>query len=85
MCGVEFVKDRTTKEPFDPALKVAERVFDACMDRGLIVYPGHGTVAGTSGDHILIGPPLVIAAEQVDDLLVILEDAVRVVASDLPN
>jgi len=69
MCGVEFVKDRATKEPFPPTLRVAERVFDACMERGLIVYPGHGTVAGTSGDHILIGPPLVITAGQVDDLL----------------
>ena len=85
MCGVEFVRDRATKEPFAPGLKVAERVFDACMERGLIVYPGHGTVDGNRGDHLLIGPPLVITAEQVDELLAILEAAVRAVASDLPN
>ncbi len=79
MCGMEFVKDRNTKEPFAPALKFAERVFDACMDRGLIVYPGHGTVAGTSGDHLLIGPPLVITAGQVDELLSALKAAVGAV------
>jgi adenosylmethionine-8-amino-7-oxononanoate aminotransferase len=79
MAGVEFVRDRATKEPFDPKLKVAERVFDACMDRGLIVYPGHGTIAGALGDHLLIGPPLVITAGQVDDLLATLAEAIAAV------
>jgi adenosylmethionine-8-amino-7-oxononanoate aminotransferase len=85
MCGVEFVRDRATKEPFDPGLKVAERVFDACMERGLIVYPGHGTVAGARGDHLLIGPPLVVTATQVDDLLAVLAEAIGAVAKSLPN
>jgi adenosylmethionine-8-amino-7-oxononanoate aminotransferase len=79
MCGVEFAQDRASKAPFDPALKVGERVFDACMDRGLIVYPGHGTVAGTSGDHILIGPPLVVTPGQVDELLSLLREAITAV------
>jgi adenosylmethionine-8-amino-7-oxononanoate aminotransferase len=79
MAGVEFVRDRATKEPFDPKLKVAERVFDACMERGLIVYPGHGTVAGALGDHLLIGPPLVITAGQVDDLVATLAEAIAAV------
>jgi adenosylmethionine-8-amino-7-oxononanoate aminotransferase len=75
MCGVEFVTDRTTREPFPPELKFAERIMDACMERGLIVYPGHGTVDGAAGDHLLIGPPLVITASQIADLLAILADA----------
>jgi adenosylmethionine-8-amino-7-oxononanoate aminotransferase len=52
---------------------------DACLDRGLIVYPGHGTVDGTSGDHLLIGPPLVITSRQTADLLAILQEAVGAV------
>ena len=55
---------------------MAERVMDACMERGLIVFPGHGTVDGVAGDHLLLGPPLVITASQILDLLTILKDAI---------
>jgi 4-aminobutyrate aminotransferase-like enzyme len=83
MCGVEFVKDKATQEPFPPELKVAERIMDACMERGLIIYPGHGTVEGAAGDHILIGPPLIITQSQVKDLLAILDDATIAVEKEI--
>ena len=83
MCGVEFVKNKAVREPFPPELKTAERVMDACMERGLIVFPGHGTIDGTAGDHLLIGPPLVIAPNQVDDLLTILDEAVGAVEKEI--
>jgi adenosylmethionine-8-amino-7-oxononanoate aminotransferase len=83
MCGVEFVKDKATKEPFPPELKVAERIMDACMERGLIVFPGHGTVDGVAGDHLLIGPPLVITFEQITELLAILVEAVTMVEKEV--
>lgn len=85
MCGIEFVQDKASKAPFPTELKVAERIMDACMERGLIVFPGHGTIDGTTGDHLLIGPPLVIAATQVDDLLSILGEAIRAVQKELPT
>ena len=56
-----------------------------CMERGLIVYPGHGTVAGSLGDHLLIGPPLVITAGQVDDLLATLAEAIAAVEMAVGN
>jgi 4-aminobutyrate aminotransferase-like enzyme len=49
------------------------------MERGLIVFPGHGTIDGTAGDYLLIGPPLVIASNQVDDFLTKLEEAIGAV------
>jgi adenosylmethionine-8-amino-7-oxononanoate aminotransferase len=39
------------------------------MDEGVAVYPGQGCVDGLIGDHALVTPPLVITAEQVDDLV----------------
>jgi 4-aminobutyrate aminotransferase-like enzyme len=83
MCGVEFVKDKAARRPFPPELKVAERVMDACMERGLNVYPGHGTIDGAAGDHLLIGPPLVIASSQIADVLVILSDAIAAVEKEI--
>jgi adenosylmethionine-8-amino-7-oxononanoate aminotransferase len=83
MCGVEFVADRGAREPFPVELKVAERVMDACMDRGLIVFPGHGTVDGTAGDHLLLGPPLVITSSETAELLAILEDGIAAVEREI--
>ena len=38
----------------------------AALKRGLLVYPIQGCVDGVSGDHLLIAPPAVITAEQID-------------------
>lgn len=83
MCGVEFVKDRESKEPYPTELKVAEQVINACMNRGLIVFPGHGTVNGVAGDHLLIGPPLTITKSQISDLLEILNESIRAVENEI--
>jgi len=64
--GVEFVADKTTKRPFAPELNFAGRVAQAAVQRGLLVYPMQGCVDGVAGDHLLIAPPAVITAEQID-------------------
>jgi adenosylmethionine-8-amino-7-oxononanoate aminotransferase len=64
--GVEFVSDKQSKKPFAPELNFGERVTSAALKRGLLVYPIQGCVDGVSGDHILIAPPAVITAEQID-------------------
>ena len=83
MCGVEFVRDTSTREPFPTQYRVAEQVMDQCFERGLIVFPGHGTVDGNAGDHLLIGPPLCITRTQVSDMLSILRQSVEVVEHGL--
>jgi adenosylmethionine-8-amino-7-oxononanoate aminotransferase len=55
--GVEFVSDRDTKEPLDPASKVHNRVQLEAMDRGLLCYGMGGTIDGRRGDHVLLAPP----------------------------
>ena len=37
--GIELVAERTTKEPFDPGLKLHARIKAAAMEGGLICYP----------------------------------------------
>ena len=65
LCGVEFVADKRTKAPFAPEKNFAGRVGQACFRRGLLVYPMQGCVDGVAGDHLLIAPPAVISAEQI--------------------
>ena len=64
--GVEFVADKKSKRPFSPGESFAGRVGSAAMQRGLLVYPMQGSVDGASGDHLLLAPPAVITAEQID-------------------
>lgn len=74
--GVEIVADRTSKTPFDPALKLNARIKEAAMERGLMIYPMGGTVDGTAGDHVLLAPPFIIDAATVDTIVERLGDAV---------
>ena len=80
--GVEFVADKATKQPFTPQLNFAGRVAQAAVNRGLLVYPMQGCVDGVAGDHLLIAPPAVITAEQIDwsvkQLREAIEEAVRI-------
>jgi adenosylmethionine-8-amino-7-oxononanoate aminotransferase len=75
MLGLEFVADRATKEPFPAKARLARRLGDAAFERGLIIYPGQGTVDGVNGDHTMIAPPFVISDEQMDQMVAILVEA----------
>ena len=69
LVGLELVADRDTKEPFDRAARVTERVVAACKMKGVLVYPGSGMANGTDGDMILFGPPFVISNSEVDQVV----------------
>jgi adenosylmethionine-8-amino-7-oxononanoate aminotransferase len=58
--GVELVADRATKAPLDPAQNINGRLKSEAMKRGLMCYPGGGTIDGKSGDHILLAPPFIV-------------------------
>ncbi|MCP4563266.1 MAG: aspartate aminotransferase family protein [Bosea sp.] len=73
--GVEIVADRSTKTPFDPALKLNARIKQAAQERGLLIYPMGGTADGTAGDHVLLAPPFIIDAATVDTIVERLGDA----------
>ncbi len=79
MVGLEFVRDRATKEPFPPEQRIAARIGLEALDRGLVTYPGTGSVDGVLGDHMLFGPPLIITRAQIDDLVAILDQAITAV------
>lgn len=80
LLGVEFVADRETKEPFDPDLGVAERVYKRALDAGVYVYPGTGSVDGVVGDHCLLAPPLTTSDESIDIIASTVIDAIQAVS-----
>lgn len=81
--GVEFVADRESKAPFDPALGVAGKLKKAAFAEGLICYPMSGTRDGKHGDHVLLAPPFIASESELDGALDALERAVGQVLSGL--
>ena len=74
--GIEFVKDKTTKEPFPADVAFYSRVVERCFQKRLLVYPGVATVDGYVGDHIQVAPPLVVTREQIDEIVSLLDEAI---------
>ena len=72
--GVEFVRDRKTKEP---ASAETQAVIQEAMRRGLIV-----TLSGYYGNRINLVAPLIVEKAEIDQALSILDEAVGVVEAN---
>jgi adenosylmethionine-8-amino-7-oxononanoate aminotransferase len=74
--AIELVEDRATRKPFDPALKLHQRVKAAAFEGGLGCYPSGGTADGKNGDHVLLAPPYICAPDDIDMIVERLGSAV---------
>lgn len=74
--SIELVADRDSKAPFDPALRLHERIKTDAFARGMACYPMGGTIDGRQGDHVLLAPPYIVTAAEIDRIVEILGEAV---------
>jgi adenosylmethionine-8-amino-7-oxononanoate aminotransferase len=74
--ALEFVEDRGTKKPFPPAMKLNAAVKREAFARGLLVYPMGGTIDGVNGDHVLLAPPFIVSAGDIDVIVERLGEAI---------
>jgi adenosylmethionine-8-amino-7-oxononanoate aminotransferase len=79
LLALELVEDRTTKAPFDPAQAMHQRAKAEAFSRGLLIYPGGGTVDGRAGDHILLAPPYNVTKDELEMIADILSDTLAAV------
>jgi len=68
MAGVELVKDKETKEPYDWAEKRGWRVAYHARDNGVIIRP--------LGNVVVIMPPLSISEQNLNQLLTVIKEAI---------
>ena len=68
MIGIEFVKDRVTKEPAD---KLRDHIVDLAFNHGLLLL-------GCGKSVIRIAPPLCVNQAEVDEALSILDEVITV-------
>lgn len=73
MIGVEFVTDRETKEY---AEKLRDRIVDLAFERGLVIL-------GCTKNVIRLSPPLCIRREEIDEGLMIFDEAITLAEREL--
>jgi adenosylmethionine-8-amino-7-oxononanoate aminotransferase len=81
--GIELVADRARRQPFDPKLKLHQRIKSAAFAGGLACYPSGGTADGQSGDHVLLAPPYIATSGDIDMIVERLGTAVDSALEDV--
>ena len=60
LAGLEIVRDKRTRESFDPAARIGERIQRAALR--------HGLICRALGDRLALCPPLIIGEPHVDEI-----------------
>lgn len=60
LAGLEIVRDKRTRESFDPAVRIGERIQRAALR--------HGLISRALGDRLALCPPLIIGEPHVDEI-----------------
>ncbi|KAJ5833001.1 hypothetical protein N7474_001312 [Penicillium riverlandense] len=57
--ALEFVQDKTTKEPYSPSKTLSWTLHTAGLkpEYSISLMPGNGGIDGKNGDHIILAPP----------------------------
>ncbi len=79
LLAMELVADRQSKTPFDPALAIHQRAKSDAFDRGLLIYPGGGTIDGRVGDHILLAPPYNVSDDELEMVVDLLAETLEAI------
>ncbi len=73
--GIELVRDRETNAPFDRNDQVAEKLWEAMFQKGVIVYKSTG-ITGIHGDALLVAPPFIITEDEMRRIAETLREAI---------
>ncbi|MCP4358451.1 MAG: aspartate aminotransferase family protein, partial [Chloroflexi bacterium] len=57
---------------------LAWNIHKRAFDLGLICYYSQGCADGTNGDVVMLGPPLIVNEEQVEEMVALLTQAISV-------
>lgn len=67
--GVEYVRDRGEKRPFDPSHQLFLRLRAQALENGLICYPTGGNVDGEQGDVVILAPPYNATRHELSEIV----------------
>ncbi|WP_333868563.1 aminotransferase family protein [Cypionkella sp.] len=84
LAAFELMADRHTKDPLPAHLNAHARLVDIAYDNGLIIY-SRRTRGGTSGDHFLVCPPMIVTEAQLDDIIQRLDQSLASYMAEIPQ
>jgi len=73
--GLELVKDRETKEHFDPSVRLNARLTEKLIDRGIWIR--------VPAFILPLAPPLIITADEIDEMTTAIDESLTEVESEL--
>ncbi|MFA9378615.1 MAG: aspartate aminotransferase family protein [Lachnotalea sp.] len=83
MVGLEFVKDKETKETFDPSMKVAGMIGKAALEEKMFLEVSVGCNHGTSGDMAMVAPAFIVSYLELDEIVARIDKVVTKVEAQL--
>lgn len=69
MLGVDLVADKSSKAPMAASEMASAKVFQKCIDRGVIVRP--------VGDRLILSPPLIITKKECDQIIEAVGESIK--------
>jgi adenosylmethionine-8-amino-7-oxononanoate aminotransferase len=83
MGGIEFVKDKATKEPFPEELNLTAKIKSECWKNGMLIFAGtrmkvkiEGNLV-EQGDHLMLAPHFTTTQNELETILDIFETSVK--------
>jgi 4-aminobutyrate aminotransferase-like enzyme len=83
LLGADLVADPETLAPLPPAGKANQRLVDLVYERGMIIYSRRIRGDGVEADNFMLAPPLIVTAEQVGEMVGVLDDSLAALATEL--
>jgi adenosylmethionine-8-amino-7-oxononanoate aminotransferase len=76
LMAIEIVADRETKATLPASTMAIQRIVELGMERGLLLY-SRRTANGMFGEWLMVAPPLIVDAAQVDTIAGLIQDTLR--------
>ncbi|QSR89817.1 aminotransferase class III-fold pyridoxal phosphate-dependent enzyme [Methylacidiphilum caldifontis] len=73
--GVEIVRNKQTKEPFDPKEGCLGKIITSALELGVFFYPCQGMVDGVSGEALLVCPPFTVTEAEIINIVDVLKES----------
>jgi len=84
LAAFELVAERASMAPLPSHLNVYDRLVNIAYENGLIIY-SRRTRGGTSGDHFLVCPPMIVTEAQLDEIADILDLSMAQLLAEMPQ
>ncbi len=79
MQGIEFVQDKSTKQPLAPHHTFWSQLAHEALERGLFIESSGGCDRGQAGDMVMFGPAFIVTQDQIDEMIGLFDEVLATV------